>query len=93
MGAPSAERICAVASNGEPEEPAGAVECANAHACTIVAMIRHLTTNPCRDACGTLETGERLDGAPVYRCPGCDSTWVELPQTPEAPRQNLPEKG
>ncbi|GAA4894278.1 hypothetical protein GCM10025789_09380 [Tessaracoccus lubricantis] len=39
---------------------------------------RFLTTWPCQDACGTIKTDERVEGAPVYRCPGCDSTWIEL---------------
>lgn len=39
---------------------------------------RFLTTWPCQDACGTVETDERVEGAPVYRCPGCDTTWIEL---------------
>lgn len=39
---------------------------------------RFLTTWPCQDACGTIETDERVEGAPVYRCPGCDTTWIEL---------------
>ena len=39
---------------------------------------RFLTTWPCQDACGTVETDERVEGAPVYRCPGCDTAWIEL---------------
>lgn len=39
---------------------------------------RYLISNPCEDSCGTLDTGRTLDGAPVYRCPGCDSEWIEL---------------
>ena len=39
---------------------------------------RFLTTWPCQDACGTVETDERVEGAPVYRCPGCDTSWIEL---------------
>ena len=39
---------------------------------------RFLTSWPCQDACGTIETDERVEGAPVYRCPGCDSSWIEL---------------
>lgn len=42
------------------------------------AMTRQLVTNPCQDACGTVDTGRLHDGAPVYRCPGCDSEWVEV---------------
>ena len=40
-------------------------------------MIRHLVTNPCQDACGTVDTGAQLDGCTIFRCPGCDSTWVD----------------
>lgn len=48
---------------------------------------RFLVTNPCQDACGTIETTDRVEGAPVYRCPGCDSTWIELNErTPELDR-------
>ncbi|MBN9103684.1 MAG: hypothetical protein J0I14_01655 [Propionibacteriaceae bacterium] len=42
-------------------------------------MIHHLVTNPCRDACGTEETDAVFEGSPVYRCPGCESTWAEVP--------------
>lgn len=52
-------------------------------------MIRHLVANPCQDACGTISTGQLFDGAPIYRCPGCDSEWVEIPrEPPEAPDQS-----
>lgn len=37
----------------------------------------YLVSNPCEDACGTLELDRRFRGAPVQRCPGCDSEWVE----------------
>lgn len=47
----------------------------------MVDMIRHLVANPCRDACGTVPTGELLDGLPVFRCPGCESQWVESEDT------------
>ncbi|QIK71960.1 hypothetical protein G7070_06385 [Propioniciclava coleopterorum] len=48
---------------------------------------RYLTTNPCEDACGTVETDRRVEDAPVYRCPGCDSEWIELGErTPPASR-------
>ncbi|MBK8464144.1 MAG: hypothetical protein IPL36_14355 [Nigerium sp.] len=40
-------------------------------------MARFLASYPCEDACGTIETDRRVDGAPVYRCPGCDSEWIE----------------
>lgn len=39
---------------------------------------RDLVSYPCEDACGTLTTDQSVDGAPVYRCPGCDSEWIEL---------------
>jgi len=39
---------------------------------------RFLVSNPCEDACGTLDTDEVVEGAPVYVCPGCDSRWIEL---------------
>lgn len=45
-----------------------------------MSMIHHLVTNPCRDACGTVETDAVFEGSPVYRCPGCESTWAELPE-------------
>lgn len=46
---------------------------------------RFLSTFPCQDACGSVETDERVEGAPVYRCPGCDSSWIELNERdPEA---------
>ena len=62
---------------------------------TMVGMIRHLVSNPCRDACGTIDTGERVDGAPILRCPGCDSTWVELeaPAAPGGDNDSGPEPG
>lgn len=44
---------------------------------------RYLVSHPCEDACGTIETDERVEGAPVYRCPGCDSTWIELHERTE----------
>lgn len=39
---------------------------------------RFLRTSPCEDACGTLPTDRTVDGATVYRCPGCDAEWIEL---------------
>lgn len=39
---------------------------------------RFIETHPCEDGCGILKTGEKVEGAPVYRCPGCDSRWIEL---------------
>ena len=44
---------------------------------------RFLTSWPCQDACGTVTTDERVEGAPVYRCPGCDSSWIELDERTE----------
>ena len=41
-------------------------------------MAKDLVSNPCQDACGTIETDRRVEGAPVYLCPGCDSEWIEL---------------
>lgn len=41
-------------------------------------MIRHLVSNPCRDACGTETTDAVHEGSPVLRCPGCASTWVDV---------------
>lgn len=46
---------------------------------------RYLITNPCEDGCGQIRTDRTVEGAPVYRCPGCDSEWIELDQrTPPA---------
>lgn len=39
---------------------------------------RFLESHPCQDACGVMETGEFVEGAPVYSCPGCDTRWIEL---------------
>ena len=36
------------------------------------SLLRDLVTFPCQDACGELTTPARVEGAPVYRCPGCD---------------------
>ncbi|GAB3705942.1 hypothetical protein [Mariniluteicoccus flavus] len=50
---------------------------------------RYLVSHPCEDACSEITTDRLVDGAPVYRCPGCDSEWIELdeltPETPAAP--------
>jgi len=52
-------------------------------------MIRHLVAYPCQDSCGTLSTGQLFDGDPIYRCPGCDSEWVEISSEPsKAPEQS-----
>lgn len=45
---------------------------------------RFLVTNPCQDACGTVQTDELVEGAPVYMCPGCDTRWIELTERTEA---------
>lgn len=45
---------------------------------------RSITSNPCQDACGTVTTNETVDGAPVQRCPGCDSTWIDESETTTA---------
>lgn len=39
---------------------------------------RFLVSHPCEDACCEVMTDQVVDGAPVYRCPGCDSEWIEL---------------
>lgn len=54
---------------------------------------RFLVLNPCQDACGTIETDERVEGAPVYRCPGCDTAWIELHERTEVPETNEREAG
>lgn len=39
---------------------------------------RFLVSHPCNDACCEVVTEHTVEGAPVYRCPGCDSEWIEL---------------
>lgn len=39
---------------------------------------RFLVSHPCNDACCEVMTDQSVEGAPVYRCPGCDSEWIEL---------------
>ena len=39
---------------------------------------RFLVSFPCQDACCEVMTDKVVEGAPVYRCPGCDSEWIEL---------------
>ncbi len=39
---------------------------------------RFLVSYPCNDACCEVMTDHTVEGAPVYRCPGCDSEWIEL---------------
>lgn len=46
---------------------------------------RFLESFPCQDACGVLETDDRVEGAPVYRCPGCDTKWIELNERKDPP--------
>lgn len=41
-------------------------------------VTRSIVRNPCQDACGTVLTDRRVDGHPVYLCPGCDSEWIEI---------------
>lgn len=45
--------------------------------------VRYLETFPCQDACGTIETSEKVEGAPVYKCPGCDTSWIDLNERTE----------
>ena len=40
-------------------------------------VAKYLVSNPCQDACGTIETDRDVRGAPIYLCPGCDSQWWE----------------
>lgn len=40
--------------------------------------VRFLVSFPCQDACCEVMTDKVVEGAPVYRCPGCDSEWIEL---------------
>lgn len=39
---------------------------------------RFIEAYTCEDACGIMKTKDEVEGAPVYRCPGCDSRWIEL---------------
>ncbi|MGO4957629.1 hypothetical protein ACTQ49_10230 [Luteococcus sp. Sow4_B9] len=39
---------------------------------------RFIESNTCQDGCGIIKTADKVEGAPVYRCPGCDSRWIEL---------------
>jgi len=54
--------------------------------------IRRLVVNPCRDACGTVSTGRLFDGAPILRCPGCESEWVEIPNGSTAAPDQITER-
>lgn len=50
-------------------------------------VTRDIVSRPCADACATITTDRRVEGAPVYRCPGCDSEWIELSErTTPAPQ-------
>lgn len=40
----------------------------------------YLVVNPCQDACGDRETAEKHNGETVHMCPGCDTTWIEIPR-------------
>jgi hypothetical protein len=46
---------------------------------------RDLVSYPCEDACGTLVTDRTFEDAPVYRCPGCDTEWIELSERTPTP--------
>ena len=52
---------------------------------------RFLRTFPCQDACGVLATDVTVEGACVYRCPGCDTEWIELEER-TGPREQAPEE-
>ncbi|WP_420176298.1 hypothetical protein [Luteococcus sp. OSA5] len=56
---------------------------------------RFIESHPCQDGCGIIKTKDRVEGAPVYRCPGCDSRWIELnerstEEQPDKRRLGLP---
>ena len=53
---------------------------------------KFLVSYPCNDACCEVMTGRTVEGAPVYRCPGCDSEWIELRERthPQAPTGAVP---
>ena len=53
---------------------------------------RFLVSYPCEDACGEVMTKDTVEGAPVYRCPGCDSEWIELSERTPQP-EHPPEGG
>lgn len=55
-------------------------------------MMRHLIARRCQDACGTITTDRTVEGAPVYRCPGCDSEWIELDERTAAPTASPPNR-
>lgn len=44
---------------------------------------RDLICNPCEDGCGEIRTDRTVEGAPVLRCPGCDSEWIYEEQRTE----------
>lgn len=51
---------------------------------------RFLVSYPCEDACGEVMTQRTVEGAPVYRCPGCDSEWIELDERTVQPERDPP---
>lgn len=51
---------------------------------------RDLVSYPCEDACGTIVTDRAFDGAPIYRCPGCDTEWIELDERTAPPNEDAP---
>ncbi|GAB3625042.1 hypothetical protein GCM10027418_31290 [Mariniluteicoccus endophyticus] len=55
-------------------------------------MAKFLVSHPCDDGCGEIETGDTCQGAPVYRCPGCDTEWIEDHEItePDAPFVRVP---
>lgn len=53
---------------------------------------RFLHTFPCQDACGVLATEQVVEGAPVYRCPGCDTEWIELDERTEPPETDVADR-
>lgn len=56
-------------------------------------VIRDLVTYPCQDACGELLTKRTVDGAPVYRCPGCDSEWYDEAERTVVPGAAADDRG
>lgn len=54
---------------------------------------RFLVSYPCQDACCEVITDQVVEGAPVYRCPGCDSEWIELSERKRASEPGLSAEG
>ncbi|HOA89143.1 MAG TPA: VOC family protein [Propioniciclava tarda] len=52
---------------------------------------RDLISNPCQDACATIKTDRRFEGAPIYLCPGCDAEWIELDERTEPGASGQPQ--